>query len=45
MLLKSFLPKAKSIAIPIKHFDYCLAAIAENKEMSREGIEFQDSLY
>jgi hypothetical protein len=41
MLLKPFLPETEPVAIPVEHFHYGLAAIAESKEMTGEGVPIQ----
>ena len=38
-LLQSFLPKTKTIPIPVEHLDHSLPAIAENKQVTAQGIQ------
>lgn len=45
VFLKSFLPQAKTVSVPIENLHHCPSSIGEDKEMPREGIELHCSLY
>ncbi len=38
VLLKPFLPEAKTVSVPVKDFEYCPTPIAEYKEVAGKGL-------